>query len=172
VIAKHAKSHAVASVLLENRGLVHAGLPLDRMEALNQIMTAISTHPTIRTLHFRGGGGSSEYMKRARTKTVADMLLVNKHIDIIPFSWWFDRGDWNTLVAPRIEYILYRKRFVTIQKIEGPSSRATAVARSLAGVERNPSLVCMVLSQNHDVVCSYLGEARDDCVSFLLRKRR
>jgi hypothetical protein len=143
-------------------------------------MTAISMHPTLRTLKFRlihnaYGLNPSSSEKRDRTTAIANMLLVNKHIDDIPFccEGSFDRDNWNALVAPRVECNLYREWFVAIQKIQDPSTRAAIVARALARVEKKPWLVWMVLSQNHDVVCSYLGEAREDSsVSVPLRKRR
>jgi hypothetical protein len=113
-------------------------------------------------------------MKRDRTKAVADMLLVNKHADEIPFCGEvsLDLDGWNALVAPRVECNLYRMWFVAIQKIEAPSTRAGVVAQALARVERKPSLVWMVLTQNNDVVCSYLDEAFGDSVSVLSRKHR
>jgi hypothetical protein len=156
---------ALASSLLENKGLVHFGL--DRCDlgdhCWSELMAATSMHPTLRALNFRGirnvDGLPSSLSKRDRTKAIANMLLVNKHIDEIPFCCTigsFDREDWDALVAPRVECNLYRKRFVTIPKIQDPSTRAAVVARALARVERNPSLIWMVLSQSHDVVCSYL----------------
>ncbi len=100
------------------------------------------------------------------------MLLINKHIDEIPFSVSFDRDDWNVLVAPRLECNLHRDWFAAIQKIQDPSTRAGIVARALARVEKKPSLVWMGLSQNDDVVCSYQDKAREDPVSVSSRKRR
>jgi hypothetical protein len=55
--------------------------------------------------------------------------------------------------------------------VSTPSNRAAVVARALARVGRKPSLVWMVLSQNNDVVCSYLDEALEDSVSVPSRKR-
>jgi hypothetical protein len=156
-------------------------------------MAAISTHPTLRTLNFRNicdvdsdndsdvdsdndRLSPSSSGKRDRANAIANMLLVNKHIDEIPFSCEvsFDRDDWDALVAPRVECNLYRKRLSSFQKIKALSTRAAVVGRALVRVEKNPSLVWMVLSQNHDVVCSYLlNEARgDDSVSAPSRKRR
>jgi hypothetical protein len=144
-------------------------------------MAANSTHPTLRTLNFRSiykedAVSSGPIEKRDSTKAVADMLLVNKHVDEIPFCCErsFRRDDWNALVIPRVECNLYRKRFVTIEKIQEPATRAAVVARVLARVEKKPSLVWMALSHNHDVVCSYLVVARtqdDDTVSVPSRKR-
>jgi hypothetical protein len=165
---------ALASALLENKGLVHFGLHRCRLDdhCWSKLMAAISMHPTLRTLKFRDVSSSSS-TNRDRTKQIANMLLVNKHIDEIPFSVSFDRDDWNALVAPCLECNLYRKRFDVIPKIQEPSTRAAIVARALARVEKKPSLVWMVLSQNHDVVCSYQGEAlREDSVSIPSRKRR
>jgi hypothetical protein len=111
--------------------------------------------------------------KRDRTKAVADMLLVNKRVDRIHFdSDTFDRDDWNACVAPVLDCNLYRDWIVAIQKIQDLSTRAAVVARALARVESKPSLVRMVLSHNHDVVCSYVDEALDDSVSVPSPKRR
>jgi hypothetical protein len=174
-------SQALASALLENKGLVHFGLLRCSLDdhCWSNLMAAISTHPTLRRLNFRGiynarGEPSSSSTKRERTKTVANMLLVNKHIDEILFCCGesFDRDDWNALVAPRLEYNLYRRRFVPIQTINAPPTRAAVVAATLARVQKKPSLVWMVLSQNHDVVCSYLlNGARDVSASVPSWKR-
>jgi hypothetical protein len=145
-------------------------------------MAAISTHPSLRTITFRhiynlDGGSSSASTKRDRTTTIANILLVNKHIDEIPFfcEVSFDRDNWNALVAPRVECNLYRKhrkRISPIQKIEALSTRAAIVAQALVRVEKNPSLVWSVISQNHDVVCSYLlNEGRDVSASDPSRNR-
>jgi hypothetical protein len=140
-------------------------------------MAAISTHRTLRTLTFPriyDADGESCFKIRQRTKAIADMLLVNKHIDAIPFFCDVAvlREDWNALVAPRVECNLYRKRFLIIPKIKELPTRAAVVGRALARVEKNPSLVWMVLSQNHDIICSYLlNKARDDSASVPSRKR-
>jgi hypothetical protein len=105
-------SQALASALLENKGLVHFGLRFCRLDdhCWSEIMAAISTRPTLRTLNFRyiynaDGGASSLSTKRERAKAIANMLLVNKHINEIPFCCEvsFDRDDWDALVAPRVE---------------------------------------------------------------------
>jgi hypothetical protein len=175
---------ALASALLENKGLVHFGLDGCKLEdhCWSDLMVAISTHPTLRTLKFRDirhvdGQSSSPYTKWARTQAVADMLLLNKHIDDIPFDYvgTFDRDDWNALVAPRVECNLYWKRCAAIQKIKAPPTRAAVVAQALARVEKKPSLVWMVLSQSHDVISTYRGTAwtrENDSISVPSRKRR
>jgi hypothetical protein len=172
------EAQALTTALLENKGLVHFGLDQCRLDdhCWSKLMAAISTHPTLRVLKFRyirNLDGESLNTKRDRTTAIANMLLVNKHIDEIPFSVSCDLDDWNALVAPRVECNLYRKLFVKIQKIEDPSTRAAVVARALARVESKPSLIWMVLCHNHDVVCSYLDEACDDSsVSVPSRKRQ
>jgi hypothetical protein len=166
-------SQALAGALLKNHGLVHFGLYMYEMDGWNEIMAAISTHPILRTLNFRFNRNSSADNKRARTKSVADMLLVNKRVDKIHFySNTFDRDDWDAFVTPRLDSNLYREYFVAIQKIQDPSTRAANVARALARVKKKPWLVLMVLSQNHDVACSYLSVSRDDSVSVPSRQRR
>jgi hypothetical protein len=172
---------ALARALLENKGLIHFGLDRCTLDGncWSELMAAISTHPTLRTLNFPGirnvdGLPPSSSEKRDKTKAVADMLLVNKHIDEISSfcKFSFDRDAWDTLVAPRVQCNLYRKRLSPIPKIKALTTRAAVVGRALARVESKPSLVWMVLSQNHDIVCSYLlKEARDDSVSVSSRKR-
>jgi hypothetical protein len=165
-------SQALASALLENQGLFHFGVNECRLDGRcwSELMAAISTHPTLRTLNFQCTRDFSEDNKRDRTKAVADMLLVNTRVDRIHFdSVTFDRDDWNAFVTPRLDCNLHREWFVAIQKIQDPSTRAAVVARALARVERKPWLVWMVLSQSHDIVCSYL---RDDSILVPSHKRR
>jgi hypothetical protein len=146
-------SQALARALLENKVLVYFGLHMCEKDGWNAIMTAISKHPNLRTLRFRARRAPSEDTKRARTKSVADMLLVNTRVDMIHFdSDTFDRDDWDALVAPRLECNHYRDWFFSIQKIQDPSTRAAVVARALARVERKPSLVWMVLCESQDVI--------------------
>jgi hypothetical protein len=83
---------ALASALLENKGLTHFGLCLCRLDnhCWSELMADISTHATLRTLKFRDirnvdGLAPSSSEKRDKTKAIANMLLVNKHIDEIPF---------------------------------------------------------------------------------------
>jgi hypothetical protein len=136
-------------------------------------MAAISTHPSLRTLKFRDidargvRSSSNSKSRKSRTKSLANMLLVNTNIDAIPFyasGKSFTRNGWNALVAPRLEFNLCWKRLPAIQSIHAASTRAATVARALVRVKKNPSLVWMVLSQNYDVICSYLDAAstRDD----------
>jgi hypothetical protein len=77
------------------------------------------------------------------------------------------RALWNKFVAPRIECNVYRKWSVVLHTIGELSSNSAVVARALARVARKPPLVWMLLSQNHDVLSSYLDEAltRDNSVS-------
>jgi hypothetical protein len=169
------EAQALTTAVLENKGLIHFGLTGCGLDGhcWDELMAAISTHPSLRTLHFRDFVPSTGSTKHDRTKAVADMLLVNKHIDAIPFCCEvsFDLDGWNALVAPRVECNLYRKRFVAIQKIEALSTRAAILTRALVRVEEKPSLVWMVLSHNHDIICSYLlKEARDISASVPLRK--
>jgi hypothetical protein len=172
----------ITCALLENKRLVHFGLLQCRLDVhcWSELMATIYTHPTVRTLKFRDIHNVDEISpssstKRDRTKAVVDMLLVNKYIDEIPFfcEASFDWDDWDALVAPRVECNLYRKRISPIQKIKALSTRAAVVGRALARVEKNPSLVWMILSQNHDVIRSYLlNEARDISASVPLRSKR
>jgi hypothetical protein len=104
-------------------------------------------------------------VKGNRTEVVADMMLVSKRFDGIPFCvYTFDYSLWDSPVAPRIECNLYRKRLRVLEKIEVPSTRAAFMARALAHLAKKPSLLYMALFQNRDIICDYLGEAftRDD----------
>jgi hypothetical protein len=128
-------------------------------------MGAISTHKSLRTLSFarikdEHGNSLDLSTRRDRTKALATVLLINKNVDRIPFDplGTFDHHDWDTLVAPKVECNLYRKRFVALEKIEEPSTRAAVVTRALVHVSGKPSLVYMLLSRNHDVLSSYLDE--------------
>jgi hypothetical protein len=180
VHAHHGIPQALAASLRENRGLTHLSLRASRWDdrCWSDLLEAVSTHPSLHTLAFKNihveGGFPFQLRKAERTKAVADMLLVNKRIDEIPFDEHiFDGALWNTLVAPKLECNLYRKRFVPLQKIEVPSTRAAIVARVLARVERKPWLVWMALSQNCDVLFGYLDDAlsRDDSASVTSLKR-
>jgi hypothetical protein len=113
--------------------------------------------------------------KDIRVHAIANMLLVNKYIDEVPFrdeEAPFDRVDWDALVARRVECNLYRKRLSPIPKVKALSTRAVVVGRALVRVQKKPSLVWMVLSQSYDVICScLLNEARDVSASVPSRKR-
>jgi hypothetical protein len=174
---------ALAPALRENKGLTNLTLSHCRLDILSwsELMAAISTHPSLRMLKFQYIYGEnlcdeppSSSLKRDRTIALADMLLVNKGVDEIPFDeYTFDQALWGVLVVPRVECNLYRKWFPALQKIQVPSTRAAIVAMALARVASKPSLLWMVLSQNPDVLCSYLDESLtlDDSLSVLARKR-
>jgi hypothetical protein len=122
----------------------------------NELLTAISVHPSLRELEFDILPVNLAYGSIERTKILADMLLLNGNIEDIPFSRSaFDRAHWGVLVAPKLEYNLYRKRFLAIQKIGLPSSHAAVVGKALAHFQRKPSLVWMFLSQNRDILHMY-----------------
>jgi hypothetical protein len=170
----------LAPALRENKGLRHLTLSRYSLDnrSWNKLMAAISTHPSLRMLNFHYiYDGNTEKpslsMKRERTIAVADMLLVNMQVDEIPFDdYTFDRSNWDKLVAPRLECNLYGKRFPALQNTQVPSTRAATVAMALARVASKPSLLWMALSQNPDVLCSYLDETltSDDSLSVPSRK--
>jgi hypothetical protein len=90
------------------------------------------------------------------------MLSVNKRSEVVPFySYSFDKDDWDAFVVPRLECNKYRKLFPLIQTIEEASTRAAVLARALATFSSKLHLVWMLLSQNHDVVSSYLDSTHD-----------
>jgi hypothetical protein len=159
-------AQALAPALRVNKGLTNLTLShycLDN-RSWSELMDAISTHPSLRVLKFEriydeNTEEPSLSMKRDRTSAVADMLLVNKQVDEIPFDEnTFDRSNWEKLVVPRLECNLYGKLFPVLQKIQVPSTRAATVATALASVASKPSLLWMVLSQNTDVLCNYLDK--------------
>jgi hypothetical protein len=172
----------LAPALRENKGLTNLTLfqcCLDN-RSWTELMAAISSHPSLRMLKFERIYVKEVFqrpslsMKRDRTNAVVDMLLANKGVDEIPFDdITFDQALWDARVAPIIECNLYRKRFPALQKIEVPSTRAAIVAMALSRVASKPSLLWMVLSQNPDVLCSYLDEtlAHDDSLLVSPRKR-
>jgi hypothetical protein len=147
---------------------------------LSELMSAISTHPSLRMLEFDDiydanvNARQTSSMKQDRTSALADMLLTNKGVDEILFdAYTFDQALWDKLVGPKVECNLYRKRFPALQKIQVPSTRAAIVAMTLARLASKPSLLWMVLSLNHDIICSYLDEhlTHDDSLSVPSRKR-
>jgi hypothetical protein len=175
----HRQDHqALAAALHENKGLVHFAFRDCKMNAFNMntwndLLESISMHPSLCSLEMRAWRrGLSAKKRREVTKAVANMLLKNPRIDAFPFNDSFDLTLWNTLVVPRLECNLYRKRCVPLQQIELRSTRAAVVVRALAVVASNPSLLYMLLYQNWDVVLNYLVLTRDDSVSIPTSRKR
>jgi hypothetical protein len=100
------------------------------------------------------------------------MLLVNKRIDVIDFHDRTFHADWGALVVPKLECNGYRKPFRALQKIEVPSTRAAIIARALGHARMKPSLVWITLSQNHGILCSYLGDSWTCGVSVSVSSRK
>jgi hypothetical protein len=94
---------------------------------------------------------------------LAGILSNNEQVDEIEAEdsldcdFW-NRNVWNRKVIPRLEINSYRKRLLAIQKIQNRATRAAVTARALAHLENKPSLPCMLLSQNEDIVFNYLSE--------------
>jgi hypothetical protein len=157
---------ALAAALLENEGLIHLGLELKEQCELDktcwcELMKAISTHSSLRTLAF-GRIYSRDLDGTSATQVVADILLVNEQLEAIRIHAFFDHDDdwwpsaeWDELVTPRLECNIYRKRFPAIQNIRVPSTRAAVVARILSHVNNKSSLAFMLLRQNGDILSSY-----------------
>jgi hypothetical protein len=156
---------ALAAVLRENKGLVQLTVFFYMLDVVDwtELLEAISIHPSLRSLSLIVFRGHIDPMKRREvTKAVADMLSVNKRVEVMSFDdSEFDKDDWNMNVFPRLECNLYRKRFPSIQKIEEASTRAAVLVRALAKFASKPHLVLMLLNQNHDIVSSYLDSAND-----------
>jgi hypothetical protein len=149
----------LAAAVLENEGLTHLGLDdcsLDE-SCWGELLSAVSTHPSLRTLSLTHA--ALDFDRTKATEAVADILLVNKRLEEIRIDGnrlsAFDSSAWDTLVTPRLECNIYRKRFPAIQKIRLPSTRAAVMARALAHVNNKPWLVWMLISQNHDILSSY-----------------
>jgi hypothetical protein len=120
-------------------------------------------HPSLRSLDLLTIGLDIDMKERREfTKTVAEMLSVNDRVEVITFhDNTFDKDDWDAFVYPRLECNKYRMRFPSIQKIGEASTRAAVLARTLAKFASKPHLVWMLLSQNHDIVSSYLDSVHD-----------
>ena len=88
--------------------------------------------------------------KVARTKAIAAMLSTNEQVDEIPFDdLVFNRAEYDSKVAPRLECNLHRKRF---RQIGTSSVRRALVGAALSKVNMNRSLVFLLVSQNRDLV--------------------
>jgi hypothetical protein len=66
----------------------------------------------------------------------ARMLADNEQVDDNQAEA-FDCDIWDEVVVPRLEINLYRKRFLTIQKIQNRATRAAVMARALASLKVN-----------------------------------
>jgi hypothetical protein len=139
----------LAAALFENEGLVHLGLSNCHFDESSfcELLRAISTHPTLRTLDLTFIRISIMNGTEA-TKAVAEMLSVNKQLEEIRFrasySSPFDCLAWHKLVTPRLECNVYRKRFPAIQEIRPQSTRAAVMASALARVSNKPSPAFML----------------------------
>jgi hypothetical protein len=169
------ETRALAIALHENKGLVHLAVRFYALDDSDrtELLEVISLHPSLRSLNLKIDHTYIRYLKKQRecTKAVADMLSVNDRVDVMSYdSNTFHKSDWDAFVAPRIDCNLYRKRFLSILKIEEASTRASVLARALAKFSSKPHLVWMLLNQNRDVVSNYLDSSHDP-VSIPLRKR-
>jgi hypothetical protein len=156
-------TQALVAALHENKGLVHltVSFPVLDDSDRTELLDAISLHPSLCSLDLQMHSTDIDPKKRI-TKAVADMLSVNDRVQAVSFhNDTFDLDDWNTNVSPRLECNLYRKRFLSVQKIGEASTRAAVLARALATFSSKPRLAWMLLNQNHDIVSSYLDSAHD-----------
>jgi hypothetical protein len=133
-------------------GLVHLTVNFYRLDdsGCTELLEAIYVHPSLlsRDLKNAGFGG---------------MLSTNERVEEMSFhDDTFNKDDWDTHVAARLECNLYRKWLPLIKKIEDASStRAAVLARALAKFSSEPHLIWMLLNQNHDIVSSYQDSALD-----------
>jgi hypothetical protein len=155
----------LAASLRDSNGLAHLGLHYWAMDesSWSELLPVIFGHQSRRTIAFLrrwipgGPDHSSDFTKAVADEFCSSTIKLRRSLNVDTFN----RSDWNALVAPRIERNLYRKRFLAIQKINVSSTHAVVVAAALARMESKPSLVCMLLSQNHGIIS---GLARDDQV--------
>jgi hypothetical protein len=158
-------TRALAAALHGNKGLVHLTVCFRALDGSDwtELFKAISLHPSLRSLDLKmSGRGIDVKKRRGFTKAVADMLSVNERVEVVSFNaYTFHKSDWDVFVAPRLECNKYRKLFPSIQKMGDESTRAAVSARALTKFAIKPHLVWMLLSQNHDIVSSYLDAARD-----------
>jgi hypothetical protein len=161
------ETRALAAALRENKGLVHLTVYFDEgvctKSDITELLESISLHPSLRSLDLnRHRRGIDPTKRREFTKAVADMLSVNERVEAVSFhDDIFDKDHWDAYVAPRLECNLYRKWLPSILRIEEASTRAAVLARTLATFSSKSHLVWMLLSQNHDIVSSYLDSAHD-----------
>jgi hypothetical protein len=177
----------LAAALFENEGLIHLALQNCHLNESSfcELLRAISAHSSLRKLALTG---MSSFMDRTEAaKKVAKMLSVNKQLEEIRIDkvtaddfdkdWpLFDPAAWENLVTPRLDCNVYRKRFPAIQKIRLLSTRAAVMARALTHVSNKPWLVWMLVSQNHDILSSYLPDnptfaSHDHQIAIVSRKR-
>jgi hypothetical protein len=169
---------ALVAALRENRGLTHLGLIECFVDdrGWDSLMDAIAEHPSLRTLFFEQILEANEhedesliFERRDPVHALAGMLAKNEQVDEIEVADSVDRDVWNAVVAPRLEINSYRKRLLTIQKIQDPATRAAVTAIALARLKNKASLQFILLSQNEDIISCYLSEAltRKDEASFI-----
>jgi hypothetical protein len=169
---------ALTAALFENKGLVHLGLEgccLNK-KCFCKLLSAISEHPSLRTLDLTNF--IHDMATTEATKAVAKMLSDNRKFEEIRLcddddDSPFDSSTWYALVTPRLECNIYRKRVPAIQEIGLLSTRAAVLASALAHVSNKPWLVWTLVSQNHDILASYLpvNRAHEHQIAILSRKR-
>jgi hypothetical protein len=152
---------ALVAALSENRGLTHLGFSGCTVDdhCWEELMGAIAKHPSLRTLSFeeiRDENESLVFEHQDPMHSLASMLAENEQVDEIEVDDAFDRDVWDTVIVPRLEINSYRKRLLAIQTIQNPATRAAVTARALARLGEKPSLQFMLVSQNQDIVSSYL----------------
>jgi hypothetical protein len=165
----HDNFQTLIAALPEHRGLTHLGLTDSTVSLYwwEKLMGAIAEHPSLQTLSFENIVEDREdhedesllFERHEPIHALAGMLAKNEQVDRIQVEDPLDEDVWNAVVVPRLEINLYRKRLLAIQKIQNPATRAAVTARALARLENKPSLQFMLLSQNEDIVFSYLAEA-------------
>lgn len=155
----------LAAALQGNKSLCHLELRglVMKMQFWRTVLLAISTHPTLRTLHFSyiettlyDDDLLKEGTKQRRTEEVAIMLTTNHRVTEMDFcSATLDRTVWDNRVAPLLECNQYRAKVPMLWKVEPESTRASLLSLCMARVCTNPSTLYLLLSNNQGLIASY-----------------
>jgi hypothetical protein len=173
----HGIPQALAAALHENEGLTRLGLHGCKLDERSwyKLLRSISVHPSLQRLRFNHISSQGMPAIRDRTKSLADMLSVNKQVEEILYDGIsFDLAYWDRNVAPRLDDNFYRPLLRAIQEMPEVSSRAAVLPQILAHVGSKPSLVWSLLSRNLDLSSTYMDATvtRDDLISSPLPRRR
>lgn len=158
----------LAAALHGNKRLYHMELRGLRIKTQpwKQLLGAISTHPTLRSLRLPSIKSSDDETwmddviqdegKTQRTEEVVAMLTTNHLVNDIEFCpTTFDGDMWDKRVVPLLECNRWRENIFHLWRVEPESTRASLLAMCLAQVSSNPSTVTLLLSSNQGLIASY-----------------
>lgn len=165
IVEDHTDVALLAAALKGNKSLCHLELRglIMKMHFWRKVLLAISTHPTLRTLHFSyiettldDDDLLQEGTKQRRTEQVAVMLTTNHLVTEMDLcSATLDRTTWDNRVAPLLECNQYRAKVPSLWKVEPESTRASLLSLCMARVCMNPSTLYLLLSNNQGLIASY-----------------